>query len=88
LPERALGSIANELGSYAYGVTLTNDSGGALTSFTLTFVGEQWQESGALAAQALRFEYAIGEGVSLEQGTFVAAPALDFTAPLPPIGRS
>lgn len=81
LPERALGSIANELGSYAYGVTLTNDTGGTLTSFTLTFAGEQWQESGALAAQSLRFEYAIGEGVSIEQGTFVAAPALDFTAP-------
>ena len=81
LPDRALGSIANELGSYAYGVTLTNDTGGALTSFTLTFAGEQWQESGALAAQAVRFEYALGEGVSLNQGTFVAAPALDFTAP-------
>lgn len=81
LPDRALGSIANELGSYAYGVTLTNDTGGALTSFTLTFAGEQWQESGALAAQALRLEYALGEGVSLEQGTFVAAPVLDFTAP-------
>ena len=80
-PERALGSIANELGSYAYGVTLTNDTGGTLTSFTLTFAGEQWHESGALAAQSLRFEYAIGEGVSIEQGTFVAAQALDFTAP-------
>lgn len=80
-PDRALGSIANELGSYVYGVTLTNDAGGALTSFTLTFAGEQWQESGALAAQALRFEYALGEDVSLNQGTFVSAQTLDFTAP-------
>ncbi|MBL9163436.1 MAG: cadherin repeat domain-containing protein, partial [Planctomycetaceae bacterium] len=81
MPDRALGSIANQLGGYAYGVTLTNDTGGTLTSITLSFTGEQWQESGALAAQALHFEFAVGEGASLDQGTFAAAPSLDFTAP-------
>ena len=78
--ERALGSLADPSGSYAFGVALTNSTCGTLTSFTLTYAGEQWRQSGELGTQALRFEYAIGDGASLAQGTFVANSSLDVTS--------
>jgi uncharacterized protein len=70
--DRALGSVGSGTpGDFVWALVLQNTSGGPLTSFTLSYTGEQWRKGGATtpavdAAQTLDFDYA----------TFAAAPAL------------
>ncbi len=79
--ERALGVQAS--GSYIgrMGLVLVNDTGAALTEFTLTFTGEQWRNGGSGVANTLTFAYAINAS-SIATGTYTAVPALNFTSPI------
>ncbi len=77
--DRALGTLSSGTTVPRFGVVLTNSTGLPITEFTLSYTGEQWRR-GSAAANKLTFEYAVG-GTDINNGTFVAAPSLDFTAP-------
>jgi hypothetical protein len=94
--EKALGSLASNTitpgpvtgppavvgGSQYMGVRLTNGTSDVLTEFTLTYNGEQWRNDAApAAAEKLVFEYSLA-ATALQTGVYLAAPALDFTAPV------
>jgi predicted extracellular nuclease len=78
--DRALGSLSSGSTVSRFGVTLVNNTGLTITQFALSYTGEQWRR-GTGSANKLTFEYAL-DPANLNTGTFVAAPALDFTAPV------
>lgn len=79
--ERAFGSYASGSLTSQFGVQFTNNTGGTLTQFTLTYDGEQWKDGGSAQAvlNSLTFAYGLGN-VSLTAGTYTTATQLDFTA--------
>ncbi len=78
-PDRALGSLASNSNVSRFGLVLTNDTGAALTSFTVAFTGEEWR-SGASLGELLEFSFATGPNVDLATGTFTNVPALNFAS--------
>lgn len=59
--DRALGSLASgSTGAMSYALALTNDTGLALTGFTLSYDGEQWRNGGNTAVQSLTVQYGFG----------------------------
>ncbi len=77
--ERSLGALTSGSVTTIYiGVRLTNNTGTSLSSFDISYKGEQWRQTAN--AQKLVFEYQIG-ATSLTTGTWTAITALDFTAP-------
>lgn len=83
--ERALGSLG---GAHVanLGWRLINDTGQALTQFTLAFRGEQWRNGGnGGGANLNRFEFGYRTtatpGSDIDTGTYTLVSALDFTAP-------
>ncbi len=93
--ERALGSLGGGTGAagtgtpyngLAYGVAFVNTTGQTLTSFSLTFTGEQWRNGGNATAHKLTFGYQTFSG-SLPAGFITAGgytgdALLDFTGPI------
>jgi hypothetical protein len=78
---------ANALAGYV-ALALTNNSGGALSSFTLNFDGEQWRDGGVTAgtvggslAQTMRVEYGFGASFSAVS-SWSALPSFSFTSPV------
>jgi predicted extracellular nuclease len=78
-PDRALGSLGSGGVASRFGVAFTNNSGVTVTQFTLSYTGEEWRR-GSSAANKLTFAYGLG-ATDLNNGTFIAVPSLDFTAP-------
>lgn len=91
--DRALGSIGSgtsTAGDFAYGLRLKNNTGTTITSLVISYVGEQWRNSGA-AAQTINFSYRISSApiTTLSVATslpvppgYTGVPALDFTSPV------
>ena len=85
-PERALGSVASGTpGDIAYGLAFANDTGARVSTFTITYTGEQWRNGGGVA-NTLTFWYRVSpalitssELVALTNWT--AVTNLDFAAP-------
>ena len=76
--DRAVGSLASGTVTSAFGILLTNNSGTAIGSFTITYRGEQWRNGGSNTQNKLAFSYKIGGNIS---GTgFTAEPLLDFVS--------
>jgi hypothetical protein len=64
------------------GLRLQNNTGSSITSFTVTYTGEQWRRDNA-ANQSISFDYQTGASVtSVVSGTFTSEPALTFTSPV------
>lgn len=85
--DRALGSIgSSSAGSFAWGVAFRNATDQAITLTTLSYVGEQWRNSGATNPQAISFSYQIGSGAAaLTPGSDTGwnlLTGLDFTSPV------
>lgn len=88
--ERALSSLSSNTlaaaGASQYmGLRLTNNTGIALTNFTLSYDGEQWRDGGSATpnAQSLVFAYKTTNGAAnLQDPDFTAEPLLDFTSPV------
>lgn len=88
--DRALGSIGSgntAAGNFAWGILLQNTSGVAITSLSIAYVGEQWRNSGAGAAQTVAFYYQISASpiTALDpanNGAWTAVTALDFISPV------
>lgn len=80
--ERALGGVGSGAFSGYFALALSNLSGVALSSFTLSFDGEQWRNGGNITAQTMAFEY--GFGSTYADVTSWAAPGgnFDWTSPI------
>ncbi len=80
--DRAIGAGCNSALGAAIGTVFINNTGKTLTSFNLSYKGEQWY--GSLVPYKLAFKYATGPTSTITdilKGTFTAVPALDFTTP-------
>jgi hypothetical protein len=81
--DRALGSRATAAvtgnNPVLYGVRLVNNTTQTLTSFTVTYTGEQWFKSGKTTADTILLDYQIG-ATSISGGTWVNASGGTFTS--------
>jgi autotransporter-associated beta strand protein len=84
--DRALGSVASGTTISSFGATFVNNTATTLTSFTLSYTGEQWRV-GSAAANTLAFSYGVGVG-SLSAGPFLAATSLNLVSPVVTAGSS
>jgi MYXO-CTERM domain-containing protein len=89
LTERALGSFSSATQEVAYGVLIQNTTGLDITSFTVTYDGEQWRNNGNTAAQSLVFDYTVLNALptvadidAANVANYTAVPALNFTSPI------
>jgi trimeric autotransporter adhesin len=80
--DRALGSVASGSGAPVFGWRLKNTTGQSISSFTVTYDGEQWRQGGNTAAHSLTFDYVTGATLSVTSAATAAVPALDFTSPV------
>ncbi|HWI20654.1 MAG TPA: DNA/RNA non-specific endonuclease [Vicinamibacterales bacterium] len=86
--ERALGSLLSGSVTPTLGAQFKNETGGTVTSLTITYTGEQWR-LGALFSSGttprgpdrLDFQYSTN-ATSLAAGTYVDVNALDFVSPV------
>jgi endonuclease G len=91
--DRALGSVGSSgTGTVYWGVKLTNNTGGTITSLIVTYTGEQWRNGGVATppnlslAQTVDFQYQIANAGTI---TNINTPTtgwldydpLDFTSP-------
>ncbi|RYE04613.1 MAG: hypothetical protein EOP51_35210, partial [Sphingobacteriales bacterium] len=75
--DRALGAISTST-THRFGLRLLNNGASDITSFNISFTGEQWR---SFNAGTLVFEYQTGTTVtSLTTGTWVPFSTLDFTS--------
>ena len=61
--DRALGSLGSgnaAVGNLFWGIRLQNNTGATITSFDVSYTGEQWRNSAA-AAQTAAFSYLVGK---------------------------
>jgi hypothetical protein len=86
--DRALGGLSSTTlvtgGTESYiGLRLHNDTGSTLSSFSLSYTGEQWRDGGAASpnAQSLTFGYST-TATSVEDASFTSVAALNFTSPV------
>jgi hypothetical protein len=86
--DRALGSLASNTlmpaGSEDHlGVRLRNTTGQTLTSFTLSYDGEQWRDGGAATpvAQGLNFSWST-RATGLTNGAYTAESSLSYSSPI------
>lgn len=78
--ERALGALSSgSADPVLFAVRIRNDTGGTLTSFAVSFWGEQWR-SGDTVAETLAFDYKVGASGISDTG-FAPVAALDFVSP-------
>jgi hypothetical protein len=78
--DRALGLLADDTSTSAVGALLVNNTGGTLTSFTVTYTTEQWRRGDNPAGGVLEFAYAVA-ATSVTAGTFVSVTELNSTSP-------
>jgi hypothetical protein len=58
--DRALGGVSSgSTLTIQYAIQLTNNTGTAITSVDVSFVGEQWRNGGNLTAQQVEFQYQV-----------------------------
>lgn len=84
--DRALGAVitnafAGSGGTVSTALALTNNSGSALTSFTVRYDGEQWRNNGNASAQSLVLQYGFGSSFAGITWTN-AGSAFNFTSPV------
>jgi len=63
------------------GLRLTNDTGAALTEFTLGYTGEQWFESETAQNNQYIVAYQFGSPTNLSAGSWTEISALQFNTP-------
>ncbi len=81
--DRALGSRATSQVAgndpVLYGLRLVNNTAQTLTSFTVSYTGEQWYKSGDTTADTLLVDYQLG-AAGISSGTWTAATGGTFTS--------
>ncbi|SDM38906.1 DUF5689 domain-containing protein [Siphonobacter aquaeclarae] len=87
--DRALGSIGSSnaaAGNFAYALRFVNNTGAIVTSFNLSYYGEQWRVA-ATTPNTATFSYKTGAFTSVDPASalpagYTAVSALDFTSPV------
>jgi hypothetical protein len=80
--DQSLGGNFGTFLSGGLGVVLQNNTGTNLTSFTLSYTGEQWKKTAV--AQTLAFKYAIGSATTIKDisnGSYNSVTELNFVTP-------
>jgi len=75
--ERALGGLSSSSASPAFGIRLVNNTGNTITSFNISYKGEQWRQTAN--SHTLVFSYQV-DATGIESGTWTSFSDLDFTA--------
>jgi hypothetical protein len=68
-------------------VQIQNNSGSAITGFTISYIGEQWRLGATFREDRMDFQFST-DATGLAAGTWTDVNALDFVAPIisPPTG--
>jgi DNA/RNA endonuclease G (NUC1)/methionine-rich copper-binding protein CopC len=80
--DRALGQLRSGTLISILGGTFQNNTGGAITSLAVSYVGEQWRlgATGRTTQERMDFQYSTN-ATSLTTGTWIDVNALDFNPP-------
>ena len=82
--DRALGVLSTSNQISAFGLVLYNGTGADITSFNLSFTGEQWRRGDVIPSDTLQFDYEISTSSTANiypDSAFVEAPQFNFTSP-------
>jgi len=80
--DRALGGVGSNAFSGFFALALSNLSGQTLSSFTLSFDGEQWRNGGNTTPQTMAFQYGFG-GTYAGVTTWISPGGdFDWTSPI------
>lgn len=83
--EKSLGGVFNSNVPGAVGVIIQNNTSSTITSFTVSYTGEQWRANGANGANGgFTFSYAIGTAAAINDirdGSFTTVATLNFACP-------
>lgn len=74
----ALGTLSSASNQSIFGFCVLNQTGGTVTSFNISYTGEQWSWNQG-GANTLVFEYSL-DATSLSTGTWTSVSSLSFTA--------
>jgi hypothetical protein len=80
--DRALGEITSSTVQSTLGACFVNNTNHPITSFLISYTGEQWRsgvQNGAV--DRLDFEYTTEQGATLTTGTYIPVNSLDFATP-------
>jgi DNA/RNA endonuclease G (NUC1)/methionine-rich copper-binding protein CopC len=86
--DRALGSVASGTTTTVFqAARLTNNTGAAITSLDIGYVGEQWRNGGIATAHALTFQYQVADagtvtGANAPGTGWTTFAPLSFTGPV------
>jgi hypothetical protein len=75
--DRALGTLASGATIPAFGVSFVNNTGSAITGFSISGVHEQWRTGNNALVETIIFEYS-SDATSLSTGTWTAISSLDL----------
>ncbi|MFM7216741.1 MAG: beta strand repeat-containing protein, partial [Bacteroidota bacterium] len=78
---RALGSLATGSAVPSFGAVMVNNTGGPLTTITVSYTGQQWRNGGSGFPNSLLFSYAIGSQ-NISSGVFSTEYSLGFQNPI------
>lgn len=83
--DRAFGTLASTSNNRAVQLELTNNTGAAITSFVLTYTGEQWRQAGegGSTEPSINFEGYVLKIGRLPDSFVNMGSAFDFTPPVP-----
>jgi hypothetical protein len=77
--ERALGSVSSGTpGTIFNALKLTNNSGSSITSFDISYLGEQWRNGGNTSAQQLDFQYQVAAAGAITDANTPTTGWTDF----------
>ena len=79
--ERALGGLQSGSLVPIIGASFANNTGGTITSLSISYIGEQWRLGAAARTDRLDFQISTN-ATSLATGTYTDFDGLDFTAPV------
>jgi hypothetical protein len=79
--ERAFGGLLSGSLVPTIGASFINNTGGTITSFTISYTGEQWRLGTSGRNDRLDFQFSLNAS-SLSTGTWTDVDALDFVAPI------
>jgi hypothetical protein len=85
--DRSLGSLGSgSVGTQAYGLRFTNNTGLVVSNITVSYTGEQWRCGGKVTVDALQFSYRIASTNIIDveptnTTSWTAATQLNFNSP-------
>ncbi|HSN60970.1 MAG TPA: hypothetical protein VLR49_08545, partial [Ferruginibacter sp.] len=79
--DRSLGSLASGTRIFRSGLLLTNNTGGTLTSLTISFTTEMWRRGNGAAANVYPFSYKLGATAVNDATGFVTVTNLNLVTP-------